>query len=219
MKYAAVLALLPLASAANFAARQASDVKFEISDFAAACTAEDTLCFYELSVVASDNPNFKVGCSVSGTSDTGELPAVEKTKCGTFSVSVAKADNGGLVMTVTQDSKRQTGTYTIPSSDITTTASDAKKIQSYSGKSSFTIDTNGGSSSGSTSSSSTSAPTTSSTSDSSSTSSTAPTNTPEQSTTGTTTSGSAGPSQTNGATRDSAFAGVPFAIGLMAFVL
>ena len=48
MKYTTVAALLPLASTANIDARQDTDLKHEISDFAAACTAESSNCLFVL---------------------------------------------------------------------------------------------------------------------------------------------------------------------------
>ncbi|KAI4864867.1 hypothetical protein F4820DRAFT_422401 [Hypoxylon rubiginosum] len=153
-----------------------------------------------------------------GTSDNGELPAVSETQCGTYTVSVAKSDDGGLVLTVNSDTVRLTGAHTISSDDLTTTTSGGKTVQSYTGDSSFTIDAkNGSSGSASASGATTSAPTASSTSStSSSASSVSPSAVSDPSTTGTTTSSTAGPSETNGAARQSALAGVLFAVGLMA---
>ncbi|XXH05958.1 hypothetical protein Hte_012401 [Hypoxylon texense] len=219
MKYTIAAGLLPLVSAANINARQTTGLKYEISDFSAACTAESVYCFYGISIVASNNPDFKQSCDAMGTSDSGELPAVSETQCGTYTVAVAKSDDGGLVLTVSSRSQRLSGTHTISSDDLTTTTSGGKSVQSYTGDTSFTIDT-GSSSSASTSTAGTTAstPITSSVSSaSSSASSVSPNTTLDPSTTGTTTSSTAGPSPTNGATRGSAFAGVPLAVGLMAF--
>ncbi|KAI3325240.1 hypothetical protein HD806DRAFT_492392 [Xylariaceae sp. AK1471] len=220
MKYTIVTALLPLASAANINTRQATDLKYEISGFSAACQPESTYCFYELSIVTSNNPEFQVGCDAMGTSDNGKLPAISETQCGTYTISVAKSDDGGLVLTVNSDMKPLTGSFTISSDDLTTMTSGGSTVQSYTGDSAFTIDIkNGSSASTSASGITASTPTASSASSaSSSTSSISPTATSEPSTTGTTTSSTASASETNGATRESAFAGVPFAVGLMAFI-
>ncbi|GAP87243.2 hypothetical protein SAMD00023353_2300120 [Rosellinia necatrix] len=180
---------------------------------------------YDISIVTSDNPEFGVSCEAIGTSEKGELPVVNETQCGTYTVAVAKSDDGGLILTVRSDQKRRVGTYTIPSDDITTATSGG---QSYTGDSSFTIDVKNafsGSASGSasvsgTSAAATSTPTVSSASSASpSASSISSTTTLEPSTTGTTTSSSSSPSEsTNGAARGSAFASVLFAAGLMALV-
>ncbi|KAI6081972.1 hypothetical protein F4821DRAFT_248096 [Hypoxylon rubiginosum] len=217
MKYTTAAALLPLASAANIDTRQTNDLKYEISDFTAACTVESVYCFYGISIVTSNNPDFKQSCDAMGTSDSGELPAVGETQCGTYTVSVAKSDGGGLVLTVSSRTPRLTGTHAISSGDLTTTTSGGKSVQSYTGDSSFTIDA-GSASSAPTSTSGTAASTPVTSSVSSTASSVSPNTTPEPSTTGTTTSSSAGPSETNGATRVSAFGGVSFAVGLMAFI-
>jgi hypothetical protein len=44
MKYTTTAALLPLASAANIDAHQATDLKYEIGDFSAVCTPESIYC-------------------------------------------------------------------------------------------------------------------------------------------------------------------------------
>ncbi|KAI1191170.1 hypothetical protein F5B17DRAFT_383925 [Nemania serpens] len=221
MKYTAAAALL-LASAASIDARQAADLKYEISDFSAACTTESTYCFYEISIVTSNNPEFKVSCDAMGTSDNGDLPAVSETQCGTYTVSVAKLDDGGLVLTVNSDRGRLTGFYTIPSDDLTTTTSGNRTVQMYGGDTSFTIDVKNASSA-STSASGTSTTASISTALSSlsatlSASSVSSTAVSEPSATGPTTSSSPSPSATSGATRESAFAGAMFAAGLMAFI-
>ncbi|KAI2634131.1 hypothetical protein GGS26DRAFT_589975 [Hypomontagnella submonticulosa] len=217
MKFATVAALLPLALAANIEMRQASGLKFLISDFSAACTPESTTCVYDLTIRTNDNPDFSVGCEVSGTSDNGDLPAVSKTKCGTYSVSVAKSGNDGLILSVTLDMKRLTGTYTIPSSDLSTKTSGDKKVQSYTGKLAFNIDIQNASSTSAPASSTTTS--TSTTSASSTSSSASSTTASEPSTTDTTTSSSASPSPTNGATRESGFGGALFAAGLAALII
>lgn len=45
MKYTTVAALLPLASAANVNARQDTGIKFEVTDFTAACTSDSDYCW------------------------------------------------------------------------------------------------------------------------------------------------------------------------------
>ncbi|KIN03337.1 hypothetical protein OIDMADRAFT_177610 [Oidiodendron maius Zn] len=227
MKYTTAAALLSLASAAN--------LSYEISDFSAACTPGSTNCLYELTIATSNNPEFKESCEAIGASNNGELPAVGATQCGTYTISVAKSDNGGLVLTVNSVTESLTGTFTISSDDLTTTTSGASTVQSYTGDSAFTIDIQNASStsastsgttasvSGTTASASGTTASTltasSASSASSSASSVSPTAASTPSTTGTTTSSSASPSKTNGATRESAFAGVLFAIGLMACTL
>ncbi|KAJ5811918.1 hypothetical protein N7474_008219 [Penicillium riverlandense] len=217
MKFTTVAALLPLAWAAKI---DATDLKYEISDFSAACTPKSIYCFYEISISTSNNPKFTQGCDVMGTSDNGELPAVSETQCGTYTVSVAKSGDGGLVFTINSDMEPLTGTFPISSDDLTTTESGGSTVQLYTGDSTFTIDAKIRSSASASASSPTASTLTgSSASASSSASSVSPTAASEPSTTGNTTSSSASPSETNGATRGSAFAGVPFAVGLMAFML
>ncbi|KAH8163857.1 hypothetical protein CIB48_g4385 [Xylaria polymorpha] len=224
MKYTAAAALLPLlAPAANIDARQTTDLKYEISNFSAACKVDSNYCFYEISIVTSNNPEFKVSCDATGTSDTGDLPAVGQTQCGTYTIAVAKSDEGGLVLTVTSDRGRLTGTHTILNKDIEISTSSDHTVQSYRGDTSFTIDVkNASSASASTSGTNTiTSIATASTSPSASspTSSISSTTTSTPSTTNpTTTASSANPSDTNGATRESAFAGVMFGVGLMAFM-
>ncbi|KAI0509029.1 hypothetical protein F5B22DRAFT_376861 [Xylaria bambusicola] len=221
MKCTSAVALLHLlASATDLDVRQTADLKYEISDFLVDCTLQSGYCVYELDIVTSDNPEFKVGCEAFGTTEKGELPAVNETQCGTYTVAVAKSDDGGLILTVKSDRKRRMGTYLIPSDDITTTMSGG---QSYTGNSSFTIDVknaSSGSASVSGTSTTVSTPTVSSVSSaSSSLLSVVSTATSEPSTTGTTTSSSDSPGETNGATQESAFASVMFAVGLMAFII
>ncbi|KAI0446381.1 hypothetical protein F4803DRAFT_41722 [Xylaria telfairii] len=224
MKYTAAAALLPLlASAANIDARQTTDLKYEISDFSAACKVDSNYCFYEINIITSNNPDFSVSCAAMGTSDNGDLPAVSETQCGTYTIAVAKSDEGGLILTVTSDRGRLTGTHTILNKDIEISTSGDHTVQSYGGDTSFTIDVKHASSTpASTSDASTVtsiATASSSPSASSSASAVSSTATSEQSTTGpTTTSSSASPSDTNGATRESAFAGAMFGVGLMAFM-
>ncbi|KAI0543674.1 hypothetical protein F4679DRAFT_567898 [Xylaria curta] len=232
MKYTAAAALLPLlASAVNIDARQTTDLKYEISDFSAACKVDSTYCFYGISIVTSDNPEFKVSCDATGTSDTGDLPAVSKTQCGTYTISVAKLDDGGLVLTVGSNNGRLTGSHTISVTELAISTSSDHTVQSYNGDTSFTIDVNSASSA-STSTSGTSTSTSiftapyrpSASPSASSVSSTAASEssaTPasESSTTGSATSSSPTPSDTNGAARESAFTGAMFAAGLMAFML
>ncbi|KAI0187129.1 hypothetical protein EV127DRAFT_513996 [Xylaria flabelliformis] len=218
MKYTAATALLPLlASAANIDARQTTDLKYEISGFSAACTVDSIYCFYEISIVTSDVPDFKESCSATGTSDNGELPAISKTQCGTYTISVAKLDDGGLVLTVGSNSGRQTGSYTISNKDLAISTSSDHTVQSYDGDTSFTIDVkkaSPASTSGSGASISTPIFTVpyypSASSSASSVSSTAAS---ESSTTGSMTSSSPSPSETNAAVQESAFAGAMFALG------
>ncbi|TRX96477.1 hypothetical protein FHL15_002749 [Xylaria flabelliformis] len=223
MKYTPAVALLPLlASAANIDARQTADLKYEISDFSAACKVDSIYCFYEISIVTSDNPEFKVSCDATGTSDNGELPAISKTQCGTYTISVAKLDDGGLVLTVGSNSGRLTGSYIISNKDLAISTSSDHTVQSYDGDTSFTIDVKSASSA-STSASGTSTTTPIFTapfspSASPSASSVSSTAASEPSTTGSTTSSSPSPSKTNGAARESAFAGAMFAVGVMAFM-
>ncbi|KAJ5611351.1 hypothetical protein N7510_008070 [Penicillium lagena] len=206
MKYTIAAALLPVAWAANIDARQATDLKYEISDFGAACSPDSIYS-------TSNNPEFKQGCDPMATTVDGELPALSETQCGTYTISVAKSDDGGLVLTVNSDMEALTGTFTIPSDDLKTIREGKGTVQEYTGDSTFTIDIkNASSASGSASGTTASNPT------ASSASSVSPTAASEPSTTGTTTSSSASPSETNGATRESAFAGVLFAMGLMAFI-
>ncbi|KAH8205130.1 hypothetical protein TruAng_000695 [Truncatella angustata] len=214
MKYTTAAVLLPVASAASIDARQATELKYEISDFSAACTA-GSIYF------TSNNPEFKQGCDAMGTSDNGELPAVRKTQCGTYTISVAKLDDGGLVLTINSGLERLTGTFTISSDDLTTTTSGESTVQSYAGDSAFTIDIkNASSASASASGATASTPTASRASFvSPSASSASRTTASEPSTTSTTTLSSASPSETSDATRESACAGVLFAIGLMAFTV
>ncbi|KAH6652331.1 hypothetical protein BKA67DRAFT_661078 [Truncatella angustata] len=221
MKYTTAAVLLPVASAASIDARQATELKYEISDFSAACTAGSIYCFYEVSIVTSNNPEFKQGCDAMGTSDNGELPAVRKTQCGTYTISVAKLDDGGLVLTINSGLERLTGTFTISSDDLTTTTSGESTVQSYAGDSAFTIDIkNASSASASASGATASTPTASPASFvSPSASSASRTTASEPSATSTTTLSSASPSETSDATRESACAGVLFAIGLMAFTV
>ncbi|KAI0405714.1 hypothetical protein F4802DRAFT_561648 [Xylaria palmicola] len=217
MKYTAAAALLPLlASAANINARQATDLKYEISDFSAACTTENNYCFYGLSIVTSDNPDFKVSCDAPGTSDNGELPAVGETQCGTYTVSVSKSDDGGLVLTVNSNRGRLTGTHSIPGNDLESSTSGDRAVQSYKGDTSFVIDVKNASSASGTSTITATPTASSSPSDSSSASSVSSTAASGPSTT---TSDSAGPSETSGATRERAFAGVMFSVGLLAFMI
>ncbi|KAI8622857.1 hypothetical protein F5Y19DRAFT_44851 [Xylariaceae sp. FL1651] len=220
MKYTTAAALLPLASAANVSTRQATGLKYEISGFSAACQPESTYCFYGMSIVTSNNPDFHVGCDAMGTSDNGKLPAVNETQCGTYTISVAKSNDGGLVLTVNSDKEPLTGTFTISSDDLTTTTSGGSTVQSYTGDSAFTIDVENASSASASASGTTAStlPASSASSASSSTSSISPTTTSEPSATGTTTSSTPSATKTNGGTRESAFAGVPFAVGLMAFI-
>ncbi|KAI1740247.1 hypothetical protein F4680DRAFT_418961 [Xylaria scruposa] len=236
MKYtAATGALLPLlASATNIDARQTTDLKYEISDFSAACQVDSTYCFYEISIVTSNNPEFKVSCDATGTSESGDLPAISKTQCGTYTISVAKLDDGGLVLTVGSNSGRLTGSHTISVTELAISTSGDHFVQSYNGDTSFTIDVKSASSA-STSTPGTSTSTSTFTapfrpSASPSTSSISSTAAPEPSTTGSTTSSSPtsssptssspspSPSDTNGAARESAFTGAMFAAGLMAFM-
>ncbi|KAI0460528.1 hypothetical protein F5B21DRAFT_12415 [Xylaria acuta] len=224
MKYTSAAAFLSLASVANIDARLATDLKYEISDFSAACKPESIYCLYEISIVTSNNPEFKVSCDAIGTSDNGELPAVGKTHCGTYTISVAKSDDGGLILRVKSNIEPLAGTFTIPTDDLTTTTSGESTVQSYTGDSAFTIDIEDASSASASASASalgttaSTATASSASSASSSASSVSPTAASEPSATGTTTSSSTSPSETNGASRESAFAGVPFAVGLMAFI-
>ncbi|KAI1359506.1 hypothetical protein F5Y08DRAFT_77268 [Xylaria arbuscula] len=224
MKCVIAIALLPLlVFAAHLDAYEAADLKYEISNFSADCILANRTCVYDISIITSDNPEFKVSCQALASTEKGELPAIDETQCGTYTIAVAKSDDDGLILTVKSNGKRLMGTYTIPNSEITTTPSDG---QSYTGDSSFTIDVNNASS-GSTSVSGTSTPVSTSTVSSassasssvSSVSSVSSTATSRPSTTGTTTSSSVSPSDTNGATQESAFAGLMFAAGLAAFII
>ncbi|KAI1147969.1 hypothetical protein F4825DRAFT_118388 [Nemania diffusa] len=224
MKYTVAAALLPLlASAANIDARQATDLKFEISNFTAACTPDIIDCVYSITIIVSDNPDFSESCQAFGTNTDGTLPAVNEMQCGTYTLSVAKLNDGGLNLTIGSESDRLTGSYTIPSDDLVISTSGDHKEQSYVGDTSFNIDAKHASSasspaSGTSTSTTASTPITSSSSASSPTSSVSSTTASEPSTTGTTTSSSPSPGETNSATRESAFAGVMFAVGLIAFM-
>ncbi|KAI0485635.1 hypothetical protein F4859DRAFT_471903 [Xylaria cf. heliscus] len=227
MKYTVAAALLPLlASAANIGARQATGLQYLISGFTGTCT-DTTTCLYEISIITSNNPKFQISCDAPGDSTNGDLPAVSPIKCGTYTIAVSKPADGGLILTVSGSSG--TGTHAISSDDLHTTTANGQSLQSYVGDSSFTIDigsTSSGSSSGSTSVSGTSTAASTPTASSSSSSSSAASSSASSassaastpSTTGTTTSSSSTPSPSNGATRESAFAGVAFAAGLMAFL-
>ncbi|KAI0140358.1 hypothetical protein BJ166DRAFT_598179 [Pestalotiopsis sp. NC0098] len=218
MKYTTVAALLPLASAANVNARQDTGIKFEVTDFTAACTSDSDYCWYGISLVTSNNPEFGQSCQAMGNSTDGHLPAVPETQCGTDEISVATTDDGGLVLTVSGDNGRLTGTHTISSDDLKTETSGDKELQSYAGDPDFTIDASGASSpSGSPSG------TTASSTATASTSSVAPTTTETStiesspSTTGSATSSSTSPSQTNGAIRESASTAALFIFGVFGF--
>jgi hypothetical protein len=66
-------------------------------------------------------------CDAIGTSNNGELPAVNETDCGTYTVSVAKP-NSGLVLTVNSDKDTLTGSHTISSDDLTITTSGGSSL-------------------------------------------------------------------------------------------
>ncbi|KAI0395569.1 hypothetical protein F5Y17DRAFT_474270 [Xylariaceae sp. FL0594] len=210
MKLTTAAALLPLlASAVEFDARQAADLKFEIQDFSAVCTPEDANCLYQFSISTSDT-DFTAGCDALGTSEKGQLPTSSEGKCGTYIVEFAKLDDGRLRMVVNQRQRHLTGIYYISGDDITTAASGG---QSYTGDSSFAIEAKPEGSLP------TSAPATTS-STSTTTTTPSPTTAPEPTTaTGTPTSSSPAPNESNGATRDRASAGVMFAAGLLAYIL
>ncbi|KAK6219333.1 hypothetical protein LQW54_002321 [Pestalotiopsis sp. IQ-011] len=219
MKYTTVAALLPLAASANINARQDTDIKFEVTDFTAACTSDSDYCWYGISLVTSNNPEFGQSCQAMGNSTDGHLPAVPETQCGTDKISVATTDDGGLVLTVSGDNGRLTGTHTISSDDLKTETSGDKELQSYTGNPDFTIDVSSASSSSGTSSG-----TTASSTATASTSSVAPTTTETSttesspsSTTGSATSSATSASQTNGAIRESASTAALFIFGLFGF--
>ncbi|KAI1456639.1 hypothetical protein F4805DRAFT_475773 [Annulohypoxylon moriforme] len=217
MKYTTIAALLPLASAAS--------LQYEISDFSAACTSDSNYCTYEISITSSDNPKFQQSCDAMATSDDGTLPAVSKTQCGTDTIAVDKAINGGLTLRITSKGGSLEGAYSISSDDLTTTTSGGKTVQSYKGSSSFTIDVISATASVSATTPTTSSAISDSTdsssasSVSSSASSISTATSGSSSTTGSATSSSASASPTNGATKERAFAGISFAVGLMAFIL
>lgn len=189
----------------------------------------------------STNPDFSQGCSVLNTSESGLLPAVEPMQCGTYVISVGRPEGdqkGPVVLTVYARSDKLVGTYSISPDDLTIAkAEGGKTVQSYKGKKSITIEarknpnsapepvskhfTDPASTAPVPASTGTSAPglTVSSPPDASATATADAASGPSR-TAGTETSGSAAPSETpNGANRGSAFAGVSFVAGLMAFVL
>ena len=84
-----------------------------------------------------------VKCSSMKGSD-GTLPAVTDGTCTDSSRTwtVAKTSSGGLTLTVSQPvtpSSNQTGSYTIPASDLTMTQTGASTQQSYTGPTAFNL--------------------------------------------------------------------------------
>ncbi|ETS77278.1 hypothetical protein PFICI_11152 [Pestalotiopsis fici W106-1] len=217
MKSAIAAILLPLALAANINSRQSTDIEFEISGFTASCMKEQDYCDYGLGkIVSSNNPEFGVGCDVPGTSANGTLPAVPETQCGTYKVTVDRADDGGLLLTVYSDKDRVSGTHHIVASDLTIDV-----YQSYTGATSFTIDASSSGSSSTPSTTITVATTTSSTTAVESTTTSATTTESSGSATGTTTSSSPSSSSstdTSGAIRKRIPAGVVGVLGLVALM-
>lgn len=173
---------------------------------------------YGISLVTSNNPEFGQSCQAMGNSTDGHLPAVPETQCGTDKISVATTDDGGLVLTVSGDNGRLTGTHTISNDDLKTETSGDKELQSYAGDPDFTIDASGASSP-SGSSSGTTASSTATVSTSSAAPTTTETSTTESSpsTTGSATSSSTSASQTNGAIRESASTAALFIFGVFGF--
>ncbi|CAJ2508312.1 Uu.00g094980.m01.CDS01 [Anthostomella pinea] len=151
----AAAALLPLASASVSAtgmnARQATDMKFEISDFSAACTSERGYLTNSAWPPAR-TPDFQVSCDALSWSGDGKLPAVGQTQFGSYTVSVAQLDDGGLALTVKSVKEAVAGTYTVSKDDLKATTSGESAVQSYAGVSDFTIDVDSASSSAWTSS-------------------------------------------------------------------
>ncbi|KAK8103325.1 hypothetical protein PG984_016471 [Apiospora sp. TS-2023a] len=150
MKYTTIAAaLLPLASAAS----GLDGLKYQIDNFNASCSpasiySEGVIyCWYDLSPTASNNPDFGQSCSVMGTSDNGDLPAVDEMQCGTFRAAVAKSDDGGLVFSVGHRMNRRTGSIVISPKDLVRHFEPAdgdehlrdQTLQSYTGDKSFTI--------------------------------------------------------------------------------
>ncbi|KAI0191062.1 hypothetical protein F4808DRAFT_398374 [Astrocystis sublimbata] len=222
MKYATAAALLSLASAASIETRDTADLKFEITDFLAACAPSTTYCLYQISIVTSDNPDFTISCDAMGESDSGELPAVSKTQCGTYTMSVDKSESGDLVLTVGGKRGRLSGTHTLSKDDLTWAEFDEDKVQAYTGPDHFTIDVTDSRASGSTTSNTDDAPTTSVSPVSSMASSTATpatgTDSSEPSAESTTSSSAVSPTETGAATREIAYGGLFAAFGIMALV-
>ncbi|KAK8848415.1 hypothetical protein PGQ11_014895 [Apiospora arundinis] len=145
MKYTTLATLLPLAaSVTNAENSKRADVTFNVENFSAECNDYSVYCWYNFEgFSSSNNPGFGQGCSVLNTSQSGLLPAVGVTQCGTYRVSVEKPDDakkGALVLTVYLRKDKLVGTYAIAADDLTITKTEGgKTVQSYKGKKAITI--------------------------------------------------------------------------------
>ncbi|KAK8052408.1 hypothetical protein PG993_003793 [Apiospora rasikravindrae] len=239
MKYAtaatAATALLPLASAAHVGARESTGLTYQISDLDAGCSPSygTTYCYYSMTVHKSDNPDFGVGCEAGGESPDGALPASDKAwDCGPYTLTVSKAGDGGLEFLLNEPRKHMAGTFTVRKDELKPKATqngDGKEGQvwSYREGKPFDVKVESGkealppiSAAPSGSAAGEHLPTASSASAVSTASSgSASASTTAASSETSASSPSAGPSdKANGATRESAFAGVLFLVGLMALV-
>ncbi|KAK6840233.1 hypothetical protein PG987_006099 [Apiospora arundinis] len=116
MKYATAAAtLLPLAWAANIDARAGKDSKFNISKLEAGCDSDKGKCFYNFEVGTGDSDSTT---SCKAETITSTLGAAPETKCGSYSVSVAKPHDGGLLFIVDEGRKGLTGSFTVYPKDL-----------------------------------------------------------------------------------------------------
>ncbi|KAF3024196.1 hypothetical protein G7054_g2717 [Neopestalotiopsis clavispora] len=134
-----------LAATAVSAAAIKRDVVFSVSDFSAACIAHSTQCSYSFGVIQPGTmETTPVTCSAMLTANNdGTLPDVTDGTCENSSRTwtVTRGD-AGLVFTVSQQvtpSSAQSGTYTIPSTDLTKSDAPNASVESYTGPTAFDL--------------------------------------------------------------------------------
>ncbi|KAF3770143.1 hypothetical protein M406DRAFT_354295 [Cryphonectria parasitica EP155] len=133
-------AIVVLASAMSASA----ETLFSVSDFTAACIPHSSQCSYNFKVLQpGTGETTGVTCSAQKTSD-GTLPAVTDGTCtdSARTWTISKPAAGGLTLTVSQQvsaASSQSGSYTIPASDLTTSQTGASVQQSYTGPTAFDL--------------------------------------------------------------------------------
>ncbi|KAJ4418482.1 hypothetical protein N0V82_005562 [Gnomoniopsis sp. IMI 355080] len=123
-----------------------ADVVFSVSGFSASCVPHSSQCIYDFTLFApgsGETAATGVDCTKSVTSD-GTLPAVTDGTCTDSSrtFTVTKNADGGLTLTASQPitpSSDQSGSYTIPASDLTTSTTGASTQQAYTGPAAFDL--------------------------------------------------------------------------------
>ncbi|KAI0159301.1 hypothetical protein BJ166DRAFT_593493 [Pestalotiopsis sp. NC0098] len=133
------------ATAVSAAAIGKRDVVFNVSDFSAACIAHSTQCSYSFGVLQPGTmETTPVTCKAMVTANNdGTLPDVTDGTCENSSRTwtVTRGD-AGLVFAVSQQvsaASSQTGTYTIPSSDLVKSDAPNAAVESYTGPTSFNL--------------------------------------------------------------------------------